>query len=317
MRPPDLWEGVDEDVKNRSKDKKDEPSSSVGTFTRSRQSEPTTGFRRTLTMVVENDAKRLTYGRRVKTATSPVRGSTSAASSTVRRESSPGASWQPQPRRAPTKRTPVQSLDLPLSDDGPAPTPQAADWDENLSAFFNIEEYASVRRDSPPPTNASSPDDPTANFLRSVSSGERQRRQLRKQQEQQQQDQSEDDGFSALFRPTSSVAPSSSPAHVPFDFSQLPPSSPPIVPRRTLAASSPGLALPTPKAITPDVDLYGNPIGPSPADLPAKTPGSEPDMSVQDMQALFNMLSEAAGPSSAGIVDGDIDMLSLLDSFSN
>lgn len=267
MRPPKLWEGVDDDVKNLSmRDKRtaltpatpssddDRPASRIDSGN---------GLKRTLSAVVEQDAKRIANLRsrlaaprsalsnavRAIPMTSPPRASTSASRSVRNARwnvdaqagaSSPGGWAEPMHSTAPQSDTfnpvnespntairrilgsgaPAQSLDLPLSDDGlmtKSADPAAFNWDTDLSAFFDVEGFS---LEADPAQGRSPPAEPT-DFHRALSSGARRRREATAIEDE--------DVLSQLFNRTSSVGNlDSSPA--PFDFSQLPPSSPPAMP---------------------------------------------------------------------------------------
>jgi hypothetical protein len=121
----------------------------------------------------------------------------------------------------------MPSLDLPLSDDAPSADNtvnntnnnsgdgnNTFDWSTDLSAFFDVEGYALNH-----PSNGPAPSIKTET--------------------------DEDDSLSQLFNRTSSAMIESSPSLVPFDFSQLPPSSPPMpsdLPHSALLLSSPDLS---------------------------------------------------------------------------
>ncbi|WRT66568.1 uncharacterized protein IL334_003527 [Kwoniella shivajii] len=333
MRPPTLWGDVDDDPKDRPrKDKKVSASAAARQSSQPPVSEPDipalridkpsarssdNGFKRTLSSVVEQDAKRIAalniHPRRPLPksnlnqtskpipVSSPPRGSTSATKSLrdgKRNDvtaSSPGAPrWSEShsnnvlPRSDNFHTDPVeppattsskayesvvshsenntQSLDMPLSDDGDGNTHSVEhkplEWGRDLSAFFDVEGFS-----MPPPqqnnniqpldgarTYGISPNEGPTDFHRSLSA---ETRKLRKQASSHSSsgsgfnghvgtDQSteEDDVLSQLFNRTSSVGPIESSPH-PFDFSALPPSSPPIpsssseLPHSALLLSSP------------------------------------------------------------------------------
>ncbi|EIW70517.1 hypothetical protein TREMEDRAFT_61019 [Tremella mesenterica DSM 1558] len=261
MRPPTLWQGVDEDVRAFSKKKETQtppaprmdahsaPSTSHQLHnhhnrhsTSSTSSLNVSGFKRTLSVVAEKEAQRIaslrTKPRQTSnlhlstkpTMTSPIRGPTPSRSLRNSRwnpdahgASSPGGWAQSMDVQIPNNEgfNPVdytesrgiletiedespnaairrilgtdmalQALQMPLSDD----TKHSSSWETDLSHFFQI------------PTDANTSSD-----------------QLRPHES------SDDDALSLLFHRTSShdVFRSSSP---PFDFSQLPPSSPPAMP---------------------------------------------------------------------------------------
>ncbi|KAK8864609.1 hypothetical protein IAR55_001859 [Kwoniella newhampshirensis] len=342
MRPPTLWGDVDDDPNYRPrKDKKTvAPRSSSGTLVPS--SEPDTpaeridkaharsseGFKRTLSAVVEQDAKRIASLRhkvpmpkstlqqstKPSPMTSPPRGSTSATKSlrnakwngdAIAGASSPGGWMEPMHQLASssahkaddfnpvtqnemsagttrrlfgpgsitnTQKTPVpasdaniQTLDMPLSDDGNNLKPDTqVDWHTDLSAFFDVDGFSMPPAANPETTLASrthgiSPPAGPTDFHRALSSGARRRREAARHVGSSSSTSSairtghvatdattdEDDVLSQLFNRTSSVGmESSSPA--PFDFSQLPPSSPPLsmvgsdhLPHSALLLSSP------------------------------------------------------------------------------
>ncbi|WWD17083.1 hypothetical protein CI109_101520 [Kwoniella shandongensis] len=343
MRPPTLWGDVDDDPNYRPrKDKKAAAAARSSSGTVMPSSEPdipaeridkaharsSEGFKRTLSAVVEQDAKRIA-GLRHKVPmpkstlqqstkpvpmTSPPRGSTSAAkslrnakwngdavagasspggwmepmhqsisssgqkrdnfnpvnqnespASTIRRMFGPGSSTNNNTTPVPASDANIQTLDMPLSDDGNNPKADTqVEWHTDLSAFFDVDGFS-----MPPATNhettlanrthgISPPAGPT-DFHRALSSGARRRREAAKHNGSSSSTSSaartahvatdpttdEDDVLSQLFNRTSSVGmESSSPA--PFDFSQLPPSSPPLsmvgsdhLPHSALLLSSP------------------------------------------------------------------------------
>lgn len=141
-----------------------------------------------------------------------------------------------------TSNQPVQSLDLPLSDDKPT---DQVEWSTNLSAFFDVEGFSTDQA-----THGRSPTPETTDFHRALSSGARKKREqgLRRTYSVAETE-TDDDVISQLFNRTSSAGiGSSSPA--PFDFSQLPPSSPPVslssdLPHSALLLSSPDLSSPS------------------------------------------------------------------------
>lgn len=112
----------------------------------------------------------------------------------------------------------TQSLSLPLSDDATTVPDSSVDWGTDLSAFFDVEGFSLSTGDMNLPSDKSEGDD---------------------------------DAMSRLFR-TSSAIMESSPS--PFDFSQLPPSSPPAamsdLPHSALLLSSPDMS-PMDRLISP------------------------------------------------------------------
>ncbi|TYJ57759.1 hypothetical protein B9479_001613 [Cryptococcus floricola] len=279
MRPANLWV-ADDDEESRAAGKL--PASATGhlnqptvrSINRSQES-----FKRTLSAAVNQDAERLARhkGRQVSTSklgpmTSPPRGSASASNSFRQSAaaSSPGKNLgvfdesfeaeesnaspkdapvlpksvpHPQPLRhnAPVDST-IQTLNLPLSDDGPhgQNSGQVEEWNDQMSAFFDVEGFSMApmtdglldhrqsisihgpHRSIPIHATSSSMID---NHMPTDSSLE------------------EDTVLSELFNRTSSMAESSP---IAFDFSQLPPSSPPLsvlssdaLPHSALLLSSP------------------------------------------------------------------------------
>lgn len=308
MRPPPLWDGVDEDVYRKKKDDEEvsrasridhvarTPSGLPAPLARMTASSPASssgGFKRTLSAVVNQDAKRiaamkstssigpsaLSQSHKPAPMTSPLRSRSTAPTMpshhhvekpSVRNTkwndnpavaaSSPGG-WvepmhpaappsdnfnplPPTPKRQGRAMPPIPeespntairrilgtdanmpSLDLPLSDDAPSANNVVSnngtngstnpfDWGTDLSAFFDVEGYALNH-----PSNGAVPSIKTET--------------------------DEDDALSQLFNRTSSAMIESSPSVVPFDFSQLPPSSPPMpsdLPHSALLLSSPDLS---------------------------------------------------------------------------
>ena len=248
MRPPSLWERVDETprtMKARVATPSDAPASRIDAVTPSVSNSG--GLKRTLSHAVEQDAKRIAMSRAKPKGLTAVKPPI-AASSPVRppapREalprtklnqpiaaSSPGFRASTPPRTADTfdpvqplpQDTPntairkmlepvMQSLSMPLSDDGALGSGQSPqfDWNTDLSAFFDLEgfslpevgtEMTLVHSDHVDPTPGGKPVNGSDGTTRS------------------------DDVISQLFNPSS--IGTSSPA--PFDFSQLPPSSPPVM----------------------------------------------------------------------------------------
>jgi len=267
MRPPTLWEGVEDDP--RSLAKRDKTTGMTPAPTPSSHNDrPASridsggGFKRTLSAVVEQDAQRIASLRYRPSApksslnqshkaipmTSPPRASTSASRSmrNVRWNgnahagaSSPGGWAEPMHpgvpqsdnfnpvnespntaiRRILGTEIPMQSLEMPLSDDGTMSRPTDAatfNWDTDLSAFFDVEGFS---LDSDPAQGRSPPAEPTK-FHRALSSAARRRREETATEDE--------DALSQLLNRASSIGLESSP--IPFDFSQLPPSSPPVMP---------------------------------------------------------------------------------------
>jgi len=283
MRPPAMWDRVDEEIKPL---RPPMPSSELDLPAQRLDS----GFKRTMSSVVEKDAKRLasSSGRkpvatRAMPMTSPPRGSRSvsksARHSASRVQQQPAAS-SPGPfnrgNRTPAHQPlqqafvfnpddspnttlnkiigasmPMQSLDMPLSDDGREREGPQMPWTNKTNTNTNtntnkqnqnhhnvntpyqnnhdnrnnnnaIERFemsagphgaTSLKSPSPPPK-----------FHRTSSTASR--RFQHQHQHQPSGGTDEDDVLSQLFNRTSSIGPlGSSPA--PFDFSQLPPSSPP------------------------------------------------------------------------------------------
>jgi hypothetical protein len=113
---------------------------------------------------------------------------------------------------------------MPLSDDGPgAATPSTANWNQDLSAFFDVDGFTTA----PGATSKLSPA-----FRESEVNGVSSVIRIKEAQDSGNPPAtSEDDVFSQLFQRTSSMGfDASSHASSPFDFSQLPPSSPPSLP---------------------------------------------------------------------------------------
>ncbi|WVW84146.1 hypothetical protein I302_106175 [Kwoniella bestiolae CBS 10118] len=311
MRPPTLWGDVDDDPKDRPRKDKKGPSgpSSARQSSQAPTSEPDIpavridkpatrsnsdhGFKRTLSSVVEEDAKRIAashhhthlrkpmpksnlhHTTKPVPMSSPPRGSTSAtkslrnakwndqvaASSPIRWDNhndqvgkSDNFHTDPTESPATTLRKAynqgqvqsqdngnknTQTLDMPLSDDGPGISLQPAEqkpsinWGTDLSAFFDVEGF------SMPPHQ---PHNTGVEIQRSISDEGKQMRKPHSLSSSTGTE--EDDVLSQLFNRTSSVGISSSPSIHPFDFSALPPSSPPIgssdsLPHSALLLSSP------------------------------------------------------------------------------
>ncbi|ORY26181.1 hypothetical protein BCR39DRAFT_542223 [Naematelia encephala] len=287
MRPPTLWQGLDEEVRERPRDKKggSGPASTPAAQTPSSEANrpasriDSGSFKRTLSAVVEQDARRIAsmrtrpgghavksnLGQSSKSAmTSPMRGSTSATKSIRARHldtiaaSSPG--WQrPSPTARQSTNTPaprlessssqqvMQTLAMPLSDDGGRDDDTRNDtgtsiWDTDISAYFDFpaDSLGGMA------THGRSPSEEPTDFHRALSSGARARRRrgMDMDMDMDTEAETEDDVLSQLFNRTSSIGPmGSSPGT--FDFSQLPPSSPPVIPssdlpHSVLLLSSPG-----------------------------------------------------------------------------
>jgi hypothetical protein len=146
---------------------------------------------------------------------------------------------------------PMQSLEMPLSDDGHGrhDTPNAHPWggngntDMSMSSFFDVENLDIQMSAGPHGATALKSPSPPPSFHRTSSSSVASRRKAQAyahgqaQRHHQSGGTEEDDVLSQLFNRTSSIGPlGSSPASAPgpqtaggyaFDFSQLPPSSPP------------------------------------------------------------------------------------------
>lgn len=269
-----MWEGVDDDVKSLRMGTQPPMPASEGDMPATRLD---SGFKRTMSAVVDKDAKRIASLRKPPTiprptqlnksftraapATSPPRGSASAsagvrnASRSVNTQpaaSSPGgvtmpaSDAQPGPRREREDHSqsiafdpnespntairrilgtnmPLQSLDMPLSPDRRGGADDTVDWSTtDISSYFEVGQFemsagphgaTALKSPSPPPP-----------LHRTSSSAASKRRAYTHHHPSESNE--EDDVLSQLFNRTSSIGPlESSPA--PFDFSQLPPSSPP------------------------------------------------------------------------------------------
>ncbi|WVF71231.1 hypothetical protein IAT40_006031 [Kwoniella sp. CBS 6097] len=183
----------------------------------------------------------------------------------------------------------MQTLDMPLSDDDkgndqPKMNNAQVDWGTDLSAFFDVDGFSMPQANASAHAHAhahgettlshrthgiSPPAGPT-DFHRALSTGTRHRRRDGATKSSSSAvtahvatdpSTEEDDVLSQLFNRTSSVGVSSSP--VPFDFSALPPSSPPV---SVLGSDLPHSAL---LLSSPD----NSPVGFSPLDHPRTTPG--------------------------------------------
>jgi len=282
MRPKEFWTNPDEEPVRRgraSKAKKE----ATAKATQER------GLKRTLTQVVEKDARRIADMRKATPKPAPTRRvaakpvpmtspSTSApkavrnakfAASTAIAASSPGGWAQPlhppaPSTPAPANTTPVAvkqespssavrrilaaqmpNLTMPLSDDAPAATPTAVSWNPDISAFFDVGGFA-----MPPNQNNNDSHHVSPVIKSEVNGVSSVVRNLDSNSEANPPATSDDDVFSQLFQRTSSMGQfdgsshASSHASTPFDFSQLPPSSPPALPSNlphsALLLSSPG-----------------------------------------------------------------------------
>ncbi len=293
MRPPKLWEGVDAEVRTtKRKDEDDRPASRVDAPTPSSNpgSSPA-GFKRTMSAVVNQDAKRIAAMRKPSIFTSsglkqshqpevtapmssPGRHTSHSTQASANKPNVRNAKWTgnalgtiaasspggyvepmhppappsdnfnpvpPTPKRQGQKynavpedspntairkilgtNTATQSLDMPLSDDGNGISGDNAttfDWaNADLSAFFDVEGFTGDNSNM------------SMDFGQSHSLNS-------------ERTEGDDDALSQLFNRTSSGMVESSP-HA-FDFSQLPPSSPPVIsdlPHSALLLSSPDLS---------------------------------------------------------------------------
>lgn len=276
MRPPTLWSTIPPDPPSED--------------TRAAQGQGQSPFKRTLTQAVENDARRIaanSKARQTRAAarapksgaaggggagtgplTSPPRAPANAqvrntkfAESAAAAASSPGG-WAQPPSEAPRRvlaDVAEQNLAMPLSDDAPAPT-----WD---GTFFDMDGFgmkpasAATPNATPCPTTKS----PRRHSEADVSSVVRARTSITEQPAAAAS--SEDDVFSQLFQRTSSAASLGdlhSLASSPFDFSQLPPSSPPAMPSLPHSA----LLLSSPSG-SPH---HQSPLDPSPRDSECSKP---------------------------------------------
>jgi len=288
MRPPSMWEGVDDEVKTlRLGSSKPMPSSEIDIPLAAQRLD--SGFKRTMSAVVEKDAKRIAGMKQPPAAirkssnmamTSPPRGSKSAVKA-VRHShsqqpiayqqpaaSSPGPftnTRQQSHSRTPAQASsnslqqafvfnpddspnttlnkiigasmPMQSLDMPLSDDGGDQQGQRnMPW--HHENFFNTNANANMHMTpansnthteerfemsaGPHGATALKSPSPPPTFHRTSSTASKRRFHTHGSGSAG----DEDDVLSQLFNRTSSIGPlGSSPA--PFDFSALPPSSPP------------------------------------------------------------------------------------------
>ena len=226
---------------------------------------------------------------------------------------------------------PMQSLDMPLSDDGCTHRPTDGsniDWGTDLSAYFDVEGFSQPTD----PTHGRSPPPETTEFHRALSSGSRRRR--------EQTSTDDDDVLSQLFNPTSSAGNlGSSPS--PFDFSALPPSSPPEMhddlPHSALLLSSPDnspmgfspLDREFTFRISPEKEKTSNlkhsftPVDEKTSlDFLAKHSGNEEPVSYDALQGWLGKMSEedvrvvSSAGEAEGLVDegneGDDDLFALL-----
>lgn len=233
MRPPTLWSTIPADPPS-------EPSEPQPIA-------PSPGFKRTLTQVAESDARRIANGKARQTRagtrapkaagpmTSPPRAPAAAArvrnakfaESAAAAASSPGGWAQPPSEAKTPARRPLadteQNLAMPLSDDQPAPA-----WNSQSGAFFDVDGFSMKPGTTTPGPSVKPHPSPRRHSEADVSSVVR----SRAQEQTDPAASSEDDVFSQLFQRTSSVASldALSLASSPFDFSQLPPSSPPALP---------------------------------------------------------------------------------------
>ncbi|CAK9780744.1 hypothetical protein CC85DRAFT_144129 [Cutaneotrichosporon oleaginosum] len=300
-------------------------------------------LKRTMTQAVERDAARIATSRRrsaprdqtpsfVKDApqTSPSRGSAPlpravrvAAATSVSGSSPAGSSvWHGEdtPRSASNGFQTMQSLAMPLSDDGLGNSDsKSLSWAGEMSAFFDVEGF------SAPPESDADPSSPSQSRHQGMSSMDPRNvsSALRHQLILPTSDAvepSDDDAWSNLFNRTSSFGhassvgdhssslgrsssfgPYDSSPHEKFDFSQLPPSSPPALPSNlphsALLFSSPG-----PSSVSP--------IDPSPRDHKA-SPGA--------LSGLRNEVTPDDKPSGDHIQDilaklNNADIMALFDS---
>ncbi|WWC89115.1 uncharacterized protein L201_004033 [Kwoniella dendrophila CBS 6074] len=369
MRPPTLWGDVDDDPKDRPRKEKRGGAGGSRQSSQAPMSEPdipavridkpiiktnnsdnSNGFKRTLSSVVEEDAKRiqasnshhyhhqrhnigkqplprsgLNQTSKPVPMSSPPRGSTSATKS-LRNPHQVGAGvaasspirWNSQqlpqhhqqhniPKSDNFHTDPVESpvtaariaygklqsqmssgkkntLDMPLSDDNPEEQKttsittsnqnQQINWGTDLSAFFNTEGFSMPSLQDK--THGISPDiGPPTEFQKSLSAEAIRSR--KRDEDHIMTDQStgeEDDVLSQLFnRTSSSSSVGVSPIH-PFDFSALPPSSPPLsissrseLPHSALLLSSPDVDIddnnsPSDSGLTPNDNKSKNGYSP-------------------------------------------------------
>ncbi|ORX35692.1 hypothetical protein BD324DRAFT_631222 [Kockovaella imperatae] len=283
MRPPSMWQGVDETPKSiprrNASTAADKPASRID----ANAGNSNGGLKRTLSVAVEQDAKRLAQARaRPKTMLDVAKARVMAASSPVRppptktpdaiQNAAEGSRWATQPVAASSPGwtrpstppmsagdnfNPVQqssaildtpnthvrkilgpavqslgmpSLELPLSDDGReqaqgATDPLAGiDWSTDLSAFFDLEGF-------------SLPQEPQIGHeVTHIQSDVMEQSTIEPKNQSDGNTERSDDVISQLFNATSSVGDGSSPNR--FDWSTLPPSSPPIMSSSDLGHSA-------------------------------------------------------------------------------
>lgn len=260
MRPKELWTTGDEEPVRRGRHAKAKKEKEAAAAKEK-------GFKRTLTQVVEKDARRIADMRKTtKTpaprgrppkavpATSPSRApapkavrNAKFAASTAVAASSPGGyarsidnAHPSTPASTTTPMGPTESpntvlrrildsampsLALPLSDDGSGAANSTVDWNPDLSAFFNVDGFAMSGSARVSPQQRVSEVTVSSALRKQVSADDDADPSIRPAS-------SEDDVFSQLFQRTSSVGDFDASSHTssPFDFSQLPPSSPPSLP---------------------------------------------------------------------------------------
>lgn len=354
MRPPSMWEGVEDEVKTLrlggGKTPAPHPSSEMDMPATRLDS----AFKRTLSAAVDKDAQRIASLRkpsiprptqmstRSGPMTSPPRGSASAAKGVrntsrtfdTRPASSPGGYALPasdadqathsqvtkveqvefDPNESPNTvirrilgtDIPLQSLEMPLSDDGRETPAHSLDWSAtDISTYFDVGSFEmsagpngarALRSPSPPPP-----------FHRTSSSAASKRRAYTHHHQPSESDK-EDDVLSQLFNRTSSIGPlDSSPA--PFDFSQLPPSSPPvsthgpssdIADLADLELGHSHLLLSSPSSVSPlgisPIDRNGNRVSP---DKKSGLKHSFTPQQYHDTPRSDNSLQGQGGPKSA------------------
>ena len=318
MRPPSMWEGVEDEVKTLrlgGKTPAPQPSSEMDMPATRLDSV----FKRTLSAAVDKDAQRIASLRkpsiprptqmstRSGPMTSPPRGSASAAKGVrntsrtfdTRPASSPGGYALPASDAHPATHSqvtkveqvefdpnespntvirrilgtdiPLQSLEMPLSDDGRDTPAHSLDWSAtDISTYFDVGSFEMEMSAGPNGARALRSPSPPPPFHRTSSSAASKRRAYTHHHQPSESDK-EDDVLSQLFNRTSSIGPlDSSPA--PFDFSQLPPSSPPASthgPSSDIADLELGhshLLLSSPSSVSPlgvsPIDRNGNRVSP-------------------------------------------------------
>jgi hypothetical protein len=197
----------------------------------------------------------------------------------------------------------MPSLAMPLSDDGPGPSTTAhpVNWNGDLS-FFDVDGFAMGTAGAGPSTSANNGTRPSE--LMGVSSALRSAGDA----EWKQDVASEDDVFSQLFQRTSSagdihMSHLSSHEGSPFDFSQLPPSSPPALPSNlphsALLLSSPS----------------GSPLAYSPAEEGGKLAGSGLRNELAKAGEGDDMTAVAAAAAAAAVAAGGDTLQDLLSKF--